>query len=106
MTTFKTLAITAAISLFAGNAAMAMDAMKSDSMMKSDAALMKTCKALGDKAKTNPKCVAMMKKTDAMKSDAMKSDHMKSDAMKSDHMKGDAMKSDAMKGDSMASDHH
>jgi phage-related protein len=91
MTTLKTLALTAALSLFAGSAALAADSMKSDAMMKADAAQMKACKAMGDKAKANPKCMAMMKKTDAMKGDGMKSD---------------AMKSDAMKGDSMAAEHH
>jgi hypothetical protein len=93
MTTFKTLAVTAALSLFAGSAALAADSMGAGhhGMMKSDAAMMKKCEAMGDKAKTNAKCMAMTKKMDAMKGDPMKAD---------------PMKGDAMKGDSMASEHH
>lgn len=90
MTTLKTLALASALTLLAGGAAFA-DGMKSDGMMKSDHAQMQKCKAMGDKAKTNAKCMAMMKKMDAMKADPMK---------------GDAMKADPMKGDSMKADHH
>lgn len=88
MTTLKTLAAACALTLLAGGAAYA-DGMKSDAMMKSDAARMQKCKAMGDKAKTDPKCMALTKKMDAMKADPMKGDNMKADPMKGDSMKAD-----------------
>ena len=85
MTKFQTLALTAAVSLFTASGAMA-DSMSSHATMKADAAQMKKCKAMGEmKAKADAKCVALMKKADAMKGDAMKGDAMKGDAMSSDH---------------------
>ena len=91
MTKIKTLAVAMAITVLGGGAAFAADAMKgdsmkSDAMTKKEAAMMKTCEAMGDKAKTDKMCMAAMKKHDAMmKGDAMKGDHMSSDAMKGDH---------------------